>query len=89
MMDIEKDTTKQNHPETRSYRWASRRGVDRRSGVERRQLHSLYRRITDQTERRHNMERRKTDELRRNWTRISQWSSMFVGTSSINMNKSG
>ena len=57
----------------------SRSGFDRRTGMDRRQVHNINRLIDDETQRRSLKERRETDELRSEWVRISKWSSMYVG----------
>jgi len=57
----------------------SRSGFDRRTGMDRRQVHNINRLINDETQRRSLKERRETDELRSDWVRISKWSSMYVG----------
>jgi len=57
----------------------SRSGFDRRSGMDRRQVHNMNRLIDDETQRRSLKERRETNELRSGWVRISKWSSMYVG----------
>ncbi len=57
----------------------SRSGFDRRSGMDRRQVHNINRLIDDETQRRSLKERRETAELRSGWVRISKWSSMYVG----------
>ena len=58
----------------------SRSGIDRRSGMDRRQMQNLNRYIDDETQRRSVKEQRQTDELRNGWVRISEWSSMYVSS---------
>lgn len=79
LMSEEEGYTKRGNVDGKKYSWSPRCGIDRRSGVDRRQIQSLNRPINDESQRRHYKEQRKTDELRSDWVRISTWSSMYTG----------
>jgi len=59
--------------ERRGYR------IDRRSGDDRRKVHNLNYFIRDGVERRKFKERRSQAERRKNWLRVDEWVSVFVG----------
>ena len=59
--------------ERRSYR------IDRRSGDDRRKVHNLNYFIRGGVERRKFIERRSQEERRKNWLRVDEWVSVFVG----------
>jgi hypothetical protein len=59
--------------ERRTYR------IDRRSGVDRRKIHDLNYFIIGGLERRKFKERRWKGERRKNWVRVDEWISVFVG----------
>lgn len=84
LMNNNQDTTKKDHAEVKKYKWTARSGTDRRSGIDRRQLHRLYRRANDQVEQRSYKERRESGELRSNWVRITSWSSIYITSSYLN-----
>ena len=58
-----------------------RSGIDRRSGVDRRQMRPLKLKNTYFLERRQSnlVDRRSGIEIRSDWTRISKWSSAYIG----------
>lgn len=58
-----------------------RRGhrIDRRSGDDRRKVHNLNYFIRGGAERRKFKERRSQAERRKNWLRVDEWDSVFVG----------
>jgi hypothetical protein len=59
--------------ERRGYR------IDRRSGEDRRKVHNLNYFIRGGVERRNFKERRSQAERRKNWLRVDEWVSVFVG----------
>ena len=59
--------------ERRGYR------IDRRSGDDRRKVHNLNYFIRGGLERRKFIERRSQGERRKNWLRVDEWVSVFVG----------
>jgi hypothetical protein len=59
--------------ERRGYR------IDRRSGADRRKIHDLNYFIRGGVERRKFKERRSQGERRKNWLRVDEWVSVFVG----------
>ena len=59
--------------ERRGYR------IDRRSGDDRRKVHNLNYFIRGGVERRKFKERRSQGERRKNWLRVDEWVSVFVG----------
>ena len=83
-MSNNQDTVKKDYAEVKKYKWTARSGTDRRSCIDRRQLHRLYRRANDQVEQRNSMERREIGELRSNWVRITTWSSIYINSSYLN-----
>jgi len=56
-----------------------RSGFDRRSPDDRRQIHDLDYFDCGGKDRRQDLERRSTGELREDWVRYTQWSSVYVG----------
>lgn len=84
----EEGSPKKENAEDEKIDSCSRSNIDRRSGMDRRQMHDLNRLIDDETQRRSIKERRETDELRSDWVRISKWSSMYVGGSNLKGAKS-
>lgn len=81
LMSEEEGYTKRANIDEKKCSGSPRSGIDRRSGVDRRQIQNLNRPINDESQRRHYKEQRKTGELRADWVRISTWSSMFIGRS--------
>lgn len=81
LMSEEDGYIKKGNVEGQKCNWSPRSGIDRRSGLDRRQVQSLNRPINDESQRRSYTERRKTGELRSDWVRISAWSSMYIGRS--------
>ena len=57
-----------------------RSGIDRRCGKDRRSAHAVDYFFGGGVERRSWTERRVQGERRQNWVRVSEWSSMFVGS---------
>lgn len=53
--------------------------IDRRSGDDRRKVHNLNYFIRGGVERRKFIERRTQEERRKNWIRVDEWVSVFVG----------
>jgi hypothetical protein len=53
--------------------------IDRRSGEDKRKVYSLDYFFMGGEERRRRGERRNLGERRRNWVRVSRWSSVYVG----------
>jgi len=57
-----------------------RSGMDRRCGDDRRKAHDVDYFLNGGFERRNWKERRAQGERRQDWVRVSEWSSMFIGT---------
>ena len=57
-----------------------RSGIDRRCGKDRRLAHAVDYFLNGGVERRNWKERRVQGERRQDWVRVSEWSSMFVGS---------
>ena len=57
-----------------------RSGIDRRCGKDRRKAHEVDYFLNGGVERRSRKERRVGGERREGWVRVSEWSSMFVGS---------
>jgi hypothetical protein len=58
----------------------TRSGLDRRAGEDRRLVHDLSYFENGGVERRTGKERRFRGEQRSGWVRVTQWSSMYVGS---------
>jgi hypothetical protein len=58
-----------------------RSSIDRRSGSDRRKVHDLDYFLKGGVERRSWKERRSPIERRKNWIRVSEWVSVYVGDS--------
>jgi hypothetical protein len=61
-----------------------RAGIDRRCGEDRRKAHDVDYFLNGGVERRSWKERRAPGEWREGWVRVSEWSSMFVGSMGSN-----
>jgi hypothetical protein len=65
-----------------------RLGSDRRAGEDRRRVHDLSYFENGGVERRYNQDRRVRGEQRSGWVRVTQWSSVYLGNSALQLTAS-